>query len=61
MGIDGLMSELGMNAFATIALVIFFCVFLAIVVWTWRRPRRDIEEQARIPLNDDVDDERHTL
>jgi len=36
-----------------IALVIFFLVFLAIVIRTWRRPKDEIDRQGQIPLSDD--------
>jgi cbb3-type cytochrome oxidase subunit 3 len=42
-----------MNAFGLAALVVFFGCFLAIVVWTWTRPRREIDAQAQLPLEDD--------
>ena len=53
MGIKGLMSGMGMNWFALFGLVVSFCAFVAIVIWTWSRPRREIDAQARLPLDDD--------
>ena len=53
MGLKGLMSGLGMNAFAVAGLVVFFALFGAIIVWTWTRPQREIECQARLPLEED--------
>jgi len=53
MGLKGLMSEMGMNAFAVLALVLFFGSFLAILLWTMTRSRREIEAHANIPLQDD--------
>jgi cbb3-type cytochrome oxidase subunit 3 len=53
MGLKGLMSGLGMNLFAVTALTVFFALFVAIVVWTYTRPKREIECQARLPLEED--------
>jgi cbb3-type cytochrome oxidase subunit 3 len=53
MGLKGLLSGLGMNGFAVIGLVAFFALFVAIVVWTYTRPQREIECQARLPLEKD--------
>ena len=53
MGLKGLMSDMGMNAFAVLALVLFFGSFLAILVWTFTRSRKEIETDANIPLQDD--------
>jgi cbb3-type cytochrome oxidase subunit 3 len=47
------MTTLGMNAFALVALVVFFCSFVAILAWTWSRPRRDMEARARLPIDDE--------
>jgi len=53
MGLNGLLSGLGMNVFAVTGLIVFFALFVAIVVWTWTRPQREIECQARLPLEED--------
>jgi cbb3-type cytochrome oxidase subunit 3 len=53
MGIKGLMTWLGMNWFGVVALVVFFCCFVAIIIWVCTRPRREIDHQARIPLDED--------
>jgi len=53
MGLGGLMSNLGMNIFAMIGLVVFFAMFVAIIAWAWSRPRRELEYQARLPLEED--------
>ena len=55
--IDGLMSRLGMTPFAVVALVLFFAAFVGIVVWTWTRPAREMDEQAHL-WKDDEDRER---
>jgi hypothetical protein len=51
--IDGLMSRLGMAPFALISLVLFFSAFTAIVIWTWTRPAREIEQQANLWKDDE--------
>jgi cbb3-type cytochrome oxidase subunit 3 len=48
MGLKGLMSSLGMNLYAVIALVLFFGSFLAIAVWAFTRPQKEIEAQSRL-------------
>jgi cbb3-type cytochrome oxidase subunit 3 len=53
MGLKGLMSGMGMNVFATWALLLFMAAFIAIVVWTYTRPRKEIESQANLPLEGD--------
>jgi cbb3-type cytochrome oxidase subunit 3 len=36
-----------------IALVLFFLVFVAVVIRTWRRPKDEIDRQSQIPLSDE--------
>ena len=48
----GLMSELGMNGFTTIALVVSFCAFVAVVIRTLTRPQQEIDAQARLYEDD---------
>lgn len=57
MGLKGLMSAMGMNGFATAALVICFVVFVAILVWTWTRPKSEIDRHARLCLDETASDE----
>jgi cbb3-type cytochrome oxidase subunit 3 len=51
--IDGLMSRLGMAPFAVISMVLFFGAFVGIVIWTWTRPNREIDEQANLWKDDE--------
>ncbi|MGE0480609.1 MAG: cbb3-type cytochrome oxidase subunit 3 [Phycisphaerae bacterium] len=53
MSLTDVMSGLKLVSFAQIALVIFFAVFVAIVVWVMLRPKREIERAARLPLERD--------
>ena len=53
MEIKGLMISLGMDVFAIVSLVVFFSAFLGIVVWTWRRPRKEMEARSRLCLDDE--------
>jgi hypothetical protein len=53
MGLKGLLSGLGMNAFAVIGLIVFLALFVVIAVWTWTRPKGEIECQARLPLEEE--------
>jgi len=43
----------GSTLFAQIALVLAFVMFLAVVIWVTRRPKREIRRHARIPLEDE--------
>ncbi len=43
----------GMSIYAQVALVIFFLAFVAVVIWVLRRPKREIDRQSRLPLDDD--------
>lgn len=54
MGLKGFMSSLGMNGFATIALLAFFVMFVAIVVWTMTRPKQEMDRLARLWEDDDA-------
>lgn len=53
MDTKGLMSSLGMNWYAMVSLVLFFCSFLTVLVWTLTRPRQEIESQSRLWEDDD--------
>lgn len=53
MGLKGLMSAMGMNGYALLGLVISFTAFVAILIWIWTRPQREIEDQARLCIDDD--------
>lgn len=55
--IDGLLSRLGMAHYGVVALLLFFGLFVAIVIWTMTRSRREIDEQADL-WKDDEDRER---
>jgi hypothetical protein len=46
MGLKGLMTGLGV--YDAIGLVLSFSAFVAIVVWTCTRPRKEIEAQSRL-------------
>lgn len=53
MSLTDIMSSLKLVSFAQVALVIFVCAFVAIVVWVILRPKREIERAARLPLERD--------
>lgn len=36
-----------------IALVLFCCVFVAVVIRTWTRPKKEMDKQSQIPLSDE--------
>ena len=43
-----LMGGLELGPYGTIALVLFFAAFVGILIWTFTRPRQDIETQSRL-------------
>lgn len=47
---------LELGTLGTIALLLFFGVFVGIVVWTYTRPRQEIEAQSRL-WEDEEDEE----
>jgi len=49
----GLMSGLGMNVFTLAAMVISFSAFVAVLIWTFTRPRQQIEAQSRLWEDDE--------
>ena len=53
MGIRGLMSGVGMDGYALISLVLFFASFVGIVVWTLRRPQKEMDVCSRLWEDED--------
>jgi len=43
-----LMGGLELGTCGTIALVLFFGAFVGIVIWTFTRPRQDMDAQSRL-------------
>jgi hypothetical protein len=43
-----LLGGLELGTCGTIALVFFFCSFVGIMIWTFTRPRHEIEAQSRL-------------
>ena len=55
MKLSDIMGNAGLSLYAQIALVIFLGVFIAITVRTWAPSRRrELDEAALIPLNDEL-------
>jgi cbb3-type cytochrome oxidase subunit 3 len=52
-----LMGGLELGVLGTVALLLFFCTFVGIVIWTFTRPRQEIEAQSRL-WEDDEDKRR---
>ena len=52
MELKGLMSGMGMNVFAMVSMVLFVVSFVAILIWTFTRPSKEIESYANMPLHD---------
>lgn len=52
MNLTDVMSGAGLAFYAQIALVLFFLVFAVIVIRTWRRPRDEMDECAKLPMDE---------
>lgn len=55
MRLSDIMGKANLASYAEVAVIIFFIVFVAVVFNTFRRSRKqELEEAAKIPLDDDV-------
>ncbi|MEZ6243281.1 MAG: hypothetical protein R3B57_09580 [Phycisphaerales bacterium] len=52
MRLSDLMSSMGLDAYATVSLVIFLVVFASVVVRVLMMSRRDARDAAQLPLDD---------
>lgn len=52
MRLSDVVSHSGLSIYAVIALVIFLAAFVGIVVRVFTAKRRDMDHQARLPLED---------
>lgn len=43
-----LLGGLELGTYGSIALVLFFAAFIGIMIWTFTRPREEIEAQSRL-------------
>lgn len=50
---DVLESIAGLEVFPIIGLILFVLVFLAVVIWVFKLPKRSVNRWSRIPLDDD--------
>lgn len=53
MSLRDVVSGLNASIWQQVALVLFVIAFVAIVVNAWLRPRAEVDQQARLPLEDD--------
>lgn len=53
MSLTDIVSGMNLTIYPQVALVISLATFLGVVVYVILRPRREIERQARLPLEDD--------
>lgn len=53
MGLKGLMSGMGMSGFTMVAMVIALAAFVAVVVWTFSRPRDEMEAHSRLWMDEE--------
>ncbi len=55
MKLSDIMAAAGLSFYAQVALVIFFGVFIAVTIYTWKPSRRaELRDAAMLPLNDDL-------
>lgn len=55
MKLSDIMGNAGLSMYAQVALVIFLAVFIAVTIRTWAPSRRrQMQEDAMLPLNDDM-------
>jgi cbb3-type cytochrome oxidase subunit 3 len=52
MRLSDIVSHAGLAGYAEAALILFFLVFVAVVVRVATRPRREMDLDARLPLED---------
>mgnify|MGYP001554598329 CR=1 FL=1 len=50
----GLLTELGMNTFTLISLIISFLAFVGVLLWVYTRPQSEMDAQARLYEDDDT-------
>lgn len=53
MSLTDIVSGMNLTIYPLVALVISLVTFLGVVVYAVLRPRREIDRQARLPLEDD--------
>lgn len=53
MSLTDIVSGMNLTIYPQVALVISLATFLGVVVYVVLRPRREIERQAHLPLEDD--------
>jgi cbb3-type cytochrome oxidase subunit 3 len=55
MKLSDIMGNAGLSFYAQVALVIFFGVFVAVTLYTWKPSRKqELDEAAMLPLNDEL-------
>lgn len=47
------LQAMGSTTLSQIALILFFGVFVAVVIRTWTRPNKEMDQQSQIPLSDE--------
>lgn len=55
MKLSDIMGHAGLSMYAQVALVLFLAVFVAVIIRTWAPSRRrEMQDAAMIPLNDEL-------
>lgn len=52
MKLSDVMGGTGLSWYAQVGLVVFLVVFVAVVIWTLTRPKKRMDLDAQIPLDD---------
>ena len=55
MKLSDIMGHAGLSLYAQVALLLFLAVFIAVIIRTWAPSRRrEMQDAAMIPLNDEL-------
>jgi len=52
MKLSDVMGGTDLSWYAQVGLVVFVVVFIAVVIWTLRKPKKEMDLDAQIPLDD---------
>lgn len=53
MGLNGILTALGLNTLGLVAMVVSFVAFLAVLVWVFTRPADQIEADSRLWMDEE--------
>lgn len=53
MGLNGILTAIGLNTLGQVATVVSFVVFVGILAWTFTRPADQIESESRLWMDEE--------